>query len=543
MTIVPIRGVGATGAVPDLYPYDSPITGWTNVKNVRFQPEGVIRSPVFKEFNVKPTMASDPVFIFDDSHYESARSLAFVRRDGSISRLTEGAYSDATPTTGAWTQTGKQLTSTKLGGLIYVNNADHTPLLRGALDAKFRQIGGGWGATDSCVSLRSYRDFLVALNVSKGGVRYPNMVKWSDAAQVGVEPSWDTTSESTLGGENVLNNASGYLVDGAELRGSFYLYGTKEVFRMDYVGGPFIFSFERVFSDLGVMAPNCVVEVDAKHFVFAQDGIVVTDGITKQSLVHSRVKNRIFQYIDFLRKEECHVIHDSVRQEVMFCYPSTHPSTARPVGGPRTGCNEAAVYNYKNDTWSFIDLPGVASGCEIFPPSGSEDMPDSTWETALTWAESTYSWNASAGYTPPILILTVTQGDDADAGLYFYDEFNGRLDNTAAPSLIYAAFAEAMFKDFDDFGLSLSDSKRLNAVFPQIETDDPETTVAILASSAMTNIANVQWTRPQLFNPYTDVKSNFRVQGRYISLRFEIEAGKFARIGGYDLEIYKIAGR
>lgn len=37
----------------------------------------------------------------------------------------------------------------------------------------------GWGATDVAAVVRPYKNFLIALNITKGAVNYPHMVKWS----------------------------------------------------------------------------------------------------------------------------------------------------------------------------------------------------------------------------------------------------------------------------------------------------------------------------------------------------------------------------
>lgn len=547
MPIVPVRGVGTVGAVPDKLSYDLPITGWSNVRNVRFEPEGAIRAPVLKELNLKPVLTTNPVYLADDSINLSSRSLVIVTRDGGIQRLSEGVYNDVSPTDTPWSIVTSQVTSTKLGSLTFLNHEGDQPLFwdrSGQTFKRFDETDHAWSSNSYCGSLRSYRDFLIALNVSKDGTAYPNMVKWSDTMQVGSVPNWDPALEGTNAGENVLNNSTGFLVDGAELRGSFMIYGSREVFRMDFVGGDFVFNTERVFTDFGAMSQNCIVETEEGHIVFGTDDIIVTDGITKKSICEGRTRKRIYEYIDYSRRNECHAIHDASRSEILFCYPSYHEDAARQGGEALSGCNEAAVFNYRNNTWSFYDLPGVASGIQLFPPEGAENSSTTTWAELLTWDQSRLSWNNSAGNTPPLLILAGSEGSDGQNEIYLFDEYeSGRVANLEVPATMHPAFLEILLKDMDDFGLNIRSVKRLNAIYPQIETADPAAEISIQVDSSMSNIPSGSWEAHQMFSPYYGHKVNFRTQGRYIAIRFNIERETYARIGGYDLDIMKMAGR
>ena len=55
----------------------------------------------------------------------------------------------------------------------------------------------------------------------------------------------------------------------------------------------------------------------------------------------------------------CFVQHNVNLNEIYFCYSSGDEHTAFTNS---TRCNRAAAYNYRNNTWSFYDLPNVSSG-------------------------------------------------------------------------------------------------------------------------------------------------------------------------------------
>ncbi|KIU29303.1 hypothetical protein SR41_04655 [Sphingomonas melonis] len=68
-----------------------------------------------------------------------------------------------------------------------------------------------------------------------------------------------------------------------------------------------------------------------------------------------KVREFIFDNLDTAKASLCFVSHDARLAEVRFHYPSTD----RLVGfqNPTNGCNRAAVYNYGNGTWTFLDTP------------------------------------------------------------------------------------------------------------------------------------------------------------------------------------------
>ena len=84
--------------------------------------------------------------------------------------------------------------------------------------------------------------------------------------------------------------------------------------------------------------------------------------MSKQSICDERVKNFIFTGLNQSAKDVCFVQHNPTLNEVMFCYKSGDELVAFPNA---ERCNRAAVYNYRKNTWSFMDLPNVSSGTVI----------------------------------------------------------------------------------------------------------------------------------------------------------------------------------
>jgi hypothetical protein len=180
----------------------------------------------------------------------------------------------------------------------------------------------------------SYKDFLVALNLIKGGTEYPAMVKWSDAALYNAVPgSWDEGDPTTLAGETTLTDMRGPIIDGLSLRDSFIIYGDNEVWEMNYVGGTFVFDFRKRFDDVGILNTNCAVEVDGQHYVFDAFDLYTHDGTSKQSIAHDRVKDFVFGGLIKELRHRAFVTHNPKLNEVLFCYPANdrfHRIDSRP---------------------------------------------------------------------------------------------------------------------------------------------------------------------------------------------------------------------
>ena len=147
--------------------------------------------------------------------------------------------------------------------------------------------------------LRSFGDFLIALNTTEGGSTFPSRVRFSNIALANNAPdSWDASDTTKSAGFNDLSQMGTPIVDGATLGSNFIVYSSDQVWQMEFVGGTFIFNFRKLFQDRGIINQNCVVEVSGKHYVFDADDIYIHDGLSDQSLVDGRIKDYIYSGID-----------------------------------------------------------------------------------------------------------------------------------------------------------------------------------------------------------------------------------------------------
>lgn len=537
MPTVPLRGVGELGVISDLPAVDLPLNAWQDARNLRFANGNVSRYSVFKTLDSSYSYAKQPVGVFDGGGSFGEGFLVTVFSDGAMEQYSGGTVTAVTPT-GTLASSTAQVTSCQLGGVTYANREVDVPIYRADPAGGAYAPIPAWDATWRTRSFRSFKDFLIALNVSKGIEEYPVMVKWSDAAQAGVPPSnWDSTILSSLAGENVLNDCRDELVDGVSLSDTFIIYGKTQTFRMDFIGAPFVFRFQKVFDDIGIMSKNCAVEVDGKHYVFSNKDIIVHDSFNKQSLISGRNYERVFKNIDFEKSDRCFVYHDWVKREIGFAYPSVQNDAAVPLD-QSNGCNMAAVYNYQFNTWTFVDLPSAVGYASTSYTAAS------TWEDTGNWNVETGSWGSYDGKRPSTLVFSSTNHGSVTGQPYFLDDLEGGfLTNSTSPNCEYEAFGTWAYKDLDDLGADLYGRKLIKRIVPQFITSDPDAIVGIQFGQAPNVNADITWAARHQMNVWNEVKYDTRINDRYLAMRIDMPAGVDATLGGFDMDIMLLSRR
>ncbi|MBK3776426.1 hypothetical protein GAY31_20090 [Azospirillum brasilense] len=356
MATLPVRNLGQLGIVKDIASADLPPNAFTAGTNVRFENGKVIRAPIWRR--VKDLVGENPAFCYGVSGTGGFDRVLYATDDGRVFVYTSGMDEDISPTDHTPIVSTEPFTASMLGEVVYFNRRSACPMAMTPGAIRFSTLPN-WDASWRALSLRSYRDFMVAINVTKGATEFPQMVKWSDLALAGQVPgSWDANDNTNSAGENIIADLTAPLVDGGQLRDSFIIYSTDQTYLMQFVGGTFVMEFRKLFGDAGIINANCWVEVDGKHYVFGSKDIYVHDGTSKKSIAANRVRDFVYSTMNVRQANRCFVAHNPNLFEIYFCYVSGGPDT---YFEDPTRCNKAAVYNYSNDTWTFADLPNVAS--------------------------------------------------------------------------------------------------------------------------------------------------------------------------------------
>ena len=533
MPTLPIRNLGSTGVLTDPNPYNIPITGFTAANNIRFDEGKVRRAPVFR--TVKDSLGFDPraafgivpdtgfdtvLLVADDYEIQEYANNTLTDRSGSIS-----ASSDPRP-----------FTISTLADVVYINRPDRVPVFRLPTGTNFADLTN-WDSTWRTKALRPFGDFLLALNVTEGSTNYANRVRFSDLVSANSIPtSWDESDTSKSAGFNDLVQMQTAIVDGLELGTNFIIYSSNEAMLMEFVGGTFIFNFRKLFSDDGVINQNCVVEVDGKHFVFGTSDIYMHDGTSKVSICDEKTRKFIYTGLNAKNADRCFVQHNKVLDEVYFCYQSGD-SLVSFADTPR--CNRAAVYNVKNNTWSFMDLPNISAGATA------------NVNTVSTYAAATGTYNNIGGSyydqedSRNRHTLMVGNSDSNNSisspklyGLDLADEgsmaFNVDTEATKPP------FVERIGLDLDEIREPIDGYKVVTRMLPQAATkNSTDTTITIEFGASDIPNNTPAYSTTSTFDISSDYKVDSRASGRYLSYKFSKSSSDYAdfELSGFDLDV------
>lgn len=537
MPLIPTRGLGSVGIIKDVPATDLPVNAWSDGLNVRFNGGKVERAPVFR--TVVDSLAYTPVFLYGLYNQGGYDSLLIAADDGTLFTYDNGTETDVTEAAHAANVDASAYTACTLSNCTYINRPDQVPriLTPGATD--FAALSAAWDSTWRCVSLRAFGSQLVALNITKGLTNYPDMVKVSDVTTYGTEPStWDETDTTKLAVENTLSQARTPIVDGGSLGNDFIIYTRDECWKMTNIGGALLFDFQRLPFDLaGLINQNCWVEIDGKHYAWSEADIYVHDGVSKVSITEQRVRETFLRELNQSKYKVCFVAHDKYHNEVLFCGVTGNGSVTIPSSDY---CNYAAVYNYRNNTWSFRDLPNVTASATA---NANTVYTYDTVPASLTYANvggSYYdqedSFSRFCMFSAPALTGYVSS--DKVEVLDFADK--GRL---ALPVDGDDAVNPPAWVERTGFSLGAAEGGDLRA-YKQVRALMP--IADVVASGVILDVeigkhdmtgVTVTWDTAVSFDPKTQYKIDTRVGGRFMAVRFTMPTSNDFSLSGHDVDL------
>lgn len=588
MPFVNVPNAGSAGVIKDLSQHELPIQAWTDCQNIRFldgyayQFYGhgeVYNSPAYTPQHVLPCNVSGNRYWV----YACAGKVFAVTNTGGVA-----VHTDITPGT-IRTGVANQWTSTLLSGVPVLNAGDGTnPFYWNLNTSTVCADLPNWPTNNTCKVMRSYKNYLVALNVTRPPfavtissitysgttatvttasahnlatgysitvsgatpttyngtytitvtgtttftytmsatptgnaspvgsyvvnttVNYPYMVKWSHPADPGTLPStWDPTDSTKDAGETDIADGQDPIVDGLQLRDSFMIYKESSIWRMDFTGGQYIFRFTKVLGTSGAMNRNCIVEADGFHVVLTGSDVIVHDGVSAQSVLDKQTRRYLFQNIDTSGSSLCFVFKNPFFNEVFVCYPS--------IGA--TYCDTAMVWNYKDKTVSFRQIPNL-NHANFGPVDNS--LAGNWSQDSAPWGSDLSSWNGP-DYVPSTARVIMAS---ADTKLYMLDSsasFNGTIPT---------AYLERR-------GLSLGDPesvKLIRGIRPRIVGNAGDT-VQIRIGYSNDPYATPSWGPTMTHTIGTTVSNDCTVAGRYIAVRFDTGSAFQWRLDSYDLDV------
>lgn len=412
-----------------------------------------------------------------------------------------------------------------LGGIPVLNNGADVPQMWLPVSTGQRlQALSAWDANWTCKVLRPFRNYLVALDVTKSGTRYPYMVKWSHSADPGAVPSsWDATSPTNTAGEAELKETPDFIVDSRTLRDVNIIYKEETTWGMQYVGPPYIFRFYRIFDHVGMFARHCAGEFHGRHFVVTQGDIVVHDGQQAKSIfpdeIGRKMSSALFNSIDTTYYLQSHVAVYPSRREVWFCYPESGSQY----------CTQALVWNWVTGTYSLRDLPSTTYA--------TYGVADSSGAVSTIWDDDTDTWDSDSTvwderlYNPAITNLVMASV--TNTAIYVADNTN-TFDGTAMTSYVERTAIHVPEEDGKPIPSNQTQYYLLRQLWPRMRSSGP---VNFYIGGQATLNEGVDWIGPYAFDPTTDKYINIYVNTPLPAIRVESTTDIYWELDGLLVDL------
>lgn len=472
----------------DLMPEELALGVWSDCKNMRF------RNGFAERFggmaNVFAATSVTPYFI---DYYKTPTTRFWIHAGLQKVFADDGfTRTEITPGTLFTGNIDDRWTSAIINSIFVINNGADVPHYWNGNVATDLATLTAWNSNWRCKSIVSFKDYLVALNVTKSGTNYGSMVKWSSAAVPGTLPStWDETDVTKDAGEQDLSETPDEIVDAMKLGDALIIYKQRSMYLMTFVGQPYIFRFQKLPFEYGILARGCVTDTPLGHVVLTNGDVVLHSGQSPQSIATAQVKDYIFSNISNNYYDRAFVCTNPQKYEVLVCFPTEGSST----------CDKAAVWNWKDNTWGLRDLQDVTYGA-----SGliSDDY------SLEQWAGDSNSW-------------------ESDSSIWNENEYSSSQDRLMFSRVGYISAFDVGNNDFgtnfesyiERSGVSFDDSqviKLIRGIWPKVEATSG-TDITVTISGGFSPTAAPVSTSTATYTVGTDYKADVIVSGRFLTVK------------------------
>lgn len=503
--IVTIPMAGQYGVIKDQPSHEIPVNAWSDASNIRFRENAAERFKGEKQLFDAPAVT--PYWLHQ---YNQGGKRWWVHAGLSALYADDGsARSVITPASAPTGAVDDRWTGGVLNGVLIANNGVNVPISWGGTGVAVNLVN--WPATLRAAVVRPYKNVAVALDITKSGTRYPQMLKWSHPASPGSLPSsYDETDVTKLAGETeALAEDPSLMVDMLPLGDANIIYKESSMWSMTPTGGSDVFRFQRLPGSVGALSRGCIANTDVGHVVLTPGDVVLHSGQGPKSIITSVLRRWIFNQIDSTNRKRAFLTTNPAANEVWVCFPE--------LG--KESCTMAAVWNWSSGTWAIRPLNNVTYGAV-----GQIDYNiTSTWAASGdTWDDVVKAWNQDE--------LSPAQSRLLTAHL--------------APSIravdVSATFDGAVFTSrLERTGLSFDKPEQVKlarAVYPRIDAAKGTRVQIQVGGTNDTEIAP-QWGAPVTYTVGETFKADCFASGRFLSIRFQSLDNQPWRIRSYDMDV------
>ena len=508
--------VGSPGVITDISPRDLPPPAWTQAHNVVVKGTGLATASPFAEIPVVPAVAPTRIHYVDDL---PTGPMYVFAGGGKIYALLNNTPTDITRVSGNYSSDLWDFHN--FNGVLIANNGVDTPQVWNPIATATKLVDlPNWPANTKAKIVRSFLNYMVALNVTKATTTYDQMVKWSHFADPGFVPStWDPTDTTKDAGENSLQQGTDALVTCLQMDNTLILYKQHSIWVMRFIQGVFLFRFDPVVNDFGPLNSRCVAQLpNGTHVILGAGDIRIFNGRETRSIIDNRLKGDIFNKIDNGNYAHVFIQVDPQASKVWFFVPN--------IGDSFT--TTAFVWDLKIDSFTTVDVPRV-DGATFGPVFYASDDPFNSASGTIDSDANTFDYLPS---NPARNFLTVSSGSDNK--LYIYGGLSGNQVLTNPVLLERIALPLSGVNQDGTPRVEFSTRKLITEIWPRLETSTCDSVRFYLGTQEVPE-ASITWEGPFDFNPLEDEFLPVWVSGKILSIRIEIDAGEVATLLGYDV--------
>lgn len=520
--MVPVDNVGDVGIVADWRDRELPPNAWTAGRNVGFLDHKVQRGRGSKRIYDPPSVA--PYWL----HYtiDSGRAPALVYAGlEAVYAVLGGAHYDITRSGGAYTGgESDRWNGGDFAGISILNNGVDVPQRWAPISAAtLLEDLDNWPADWRAKVVRPFKNFLIAMDLTDTGTRYPQRIVFSHPADPGAVPSsWDLTDPTKdVRSRDLIDAKGGAIIDGVPLGDVFVVYKESSTHGATFIGGVQKWKTAPIFESGGALALKCAVAFDdnSKHFVATGEDVIVHAGQqgSRQSVISKKQKRWLQANISTSQYQRSFCIDDQKNNSCWFCFPLEGSDWP----------NLAMVFNWEDGQISFRDLPQVSS---IVPALVTETT-GPAWSGLMgTWADQTQLWDTFTtkpflrqlvGAVPSLTQLRQLDSTNQDDGANF------------------AAYVERSGLDvmgIDRYGhlmRSQQQRKLVKGVWPRASGAPFQ--VQIGSQDQLDG--TITWSTAKTFTPGVDEKVDFAVEAKLWGIRFLSTGDGYWELDGYDVDV------
>ena len=201
-------------------------------------------------------------------------------------------------------------------------------------------------------------------------------IRWSDQESINASTSYTPSATNTAGTQRLADGTR--IVAAIRGRDAIYIWTDTSLFIMRFVGAPFVFSFQQVGTNCGLIGKNAAVEVDGVAYWMSENGFFRYTG--KLESLACLVEDYVYDDINTVPKNHIYAGLNNLFGEVTWFYP----------GSGAASNNRSVTYNYMDSTterpiWTTSTLArSTWSDSHIFgKPHGTEYDSSATSDTTV----------------------------------------------------------------------------------------------------------------------------------------------------------------